>query len=77
MFWHKDFGINRCFLGRKGGISPWLIAIFGEHVNLLLSTLQSGSHVLGEPEPHLHALEYNKFHLGPVWGNTLTLNHCL
>jgi hypothetical protein len=35
MFWHKDCGANRCFLGREGGVSSWLIAIFGEHVDLL------------------------------------------
>jgi hypothetical protein len=35
MFWHEDFGMNRCFLGtRGGGIFPWLIAIFGEHMDL-------------------------------------------
>jgi hypothetical protein len=39
MFWLKDFGSNRCFLGRRGGVSLWLITIFGEHVDLLHSTL--------------------------------------
>jgi hypothetical protein len=37
VFSHKDFGANRCFLGRRQGISPYLIAIFGEHVNLCSS----------------------------------------
>jgi hypothetical protein len=40
VFPHKDFDTNRCFLGRRGGISPWLIAIFGENVDLLQSVLQ-------------------------------------
>jgi hypothetical protein len=37
---HEDFGTNGCFFGRRGGISPWLIAIFGENVDLLQSVLQ-------------------------------------
>jgi hypothetical protein len=33
----KDFGANKCFLGRRQGISPYLKAIFGEHVNFCSS----------------------------------------
>jgi hypothetical protein len=34
MFWPKDFGKE------TGRFSPWLIAMFGEHVDLLQSALQ-------------------------------------
>jgi hypothetical protein len=40
MFWHEDFGANRCFLGRRGDIFPWLITVFGEHVDLQWSVFQ-------------------------------------
>jgi hypothetical protein len=36
----KDFGMNRYFLGRRWGVSPWLIAIFEEHVEPPQSILQ-------------------------------------
>jgi hypothetical protein len=35
----QNFGAKRCFLGRRGGVSPWLITVFGEHVDLLQSVL--------------------------------------
>jgi hypothetical protein len=39
MFHWEDFGMNRCFLGRRVGVSPWLIAIFAEHMDLPQSVL--------------------------------------
>jgi hypothetical protein len=39
VFLHEDFGANGCFFGRRGGISPWLIAIFGESMDILQSAL--------------------------------------
>jgi hypothetical protein len=34
MSWRKDFGAKTRFFGRRGAASPWLITIFGEHVDL-------------------------------------------
>jgi hypothetical protein len=35
MFRPEDFGVKRCFLGRRKDVSPWLITILGEHVDFL------------------------------------------
>jgi hypothetical protein len=39
MFLGKDLGNNRCLWGKRGAVSPWLIAIFGELMDLPHSIL--------------------------------------
>jgi hypothetical protein len=49
---NKDFGSNRCFLGRRGGVSPWLITTFGEHVDLLPAVCPSSPPLNDHPDYH-------------------------